>query len=199
MPKNTGTVTGIHVADSSPGTVGGNPASVTVTADLDGLPSGSVTFSATVSDPPSERLRGYSEWLSGRGREVSGTPLAEIDVRKSGFTNADIVGGTAKITLTVKKPAGFSRTKTYTVIRHGDDGYEELTATYKSETADTVTFEIASPGGFSTFLLAEIANAATSSPTTTIPPATPVPAPGLLQIALAIAAGIMLGNRRKKN
>ncbi|HEY3273776.1 MAG TPA: Ig-like domain-containing protein [Methanocella sp.] len=198
-PKNTGTITGVHVADSSPGTLSSGPATVSVTADLDGLPSGSVTFSATISDPPSERTRGYGEWLSGRGREIAGTPLAEIDIQKGGFTNAAIVGGTAKITLTVKKPAGFSRTKTYTVIRHGDDGYEELTATYKSETEDTVTFEILSPNGFSTFLLAETATAPTPVPTLTPPPsATPVPGPAFLLIGLAVVAGAMIGMRMRK-
>ncbi len=130
--KNRATITGVHVNDQSTGTLRSGPASVSVTADLDGLPSASVSFSATISDPPLERARGYGEWLAGRGREIAGTPLAEIDIVKTGFTNTDIVSGTAKITLTVKKPAGFSRTKPYTVIRHGDDGYEELTATYRA-------------------------------------------------------------------
>ena len=124
-----------------------------------------------------------------------------IDVQKSGFTNDDIVNGTAKITLTMKKPTGFSRTKTYTVIRHGDTGYEELTATFKSETTDTVTFEILSPNGFSTFLLAETA-AATPTPAATMTPppsATPVPSPSFLLSVLAIIAGVMIIVRVRKN
>jgi hypothetical protein len=92
----------------------------------------------------------------------------------------------------------FSRTKTYTVIRHGADGYEELTATYKSETADTVTFEILSPNGFSTFLLAETA-AATPTPAVTPPVSpTPVPGPAFLLTGLAIMAGVMIMVRVRK-
>jgi hypothetical protein len=198
-PKNTGTITGVHVADTSSGSLSSGPATVAATADLDGLPSGSVRFSVTVSDPPAD-LGGFDDFLAGSRRAVS-SPLAMIDVDKSGFTNDDLVDGTAKITLTVKKPAGFSRTKTYTVIRHGDDGYEELTANYKSETADTVTFEIVSPNGFSTFLLAEIAELSTPLPTMTPPPsATPAPGPASLLIGLAVIAGAMIINVRvRKN
>jgi hypothetical protein len=129
---------------------------------------------------------------------TSGTPLAFIDVQKSGITNDDLVGGTAKITLTMKKPAGFDPAKTYTVVRHGDEGYEQLTAVVKSTTATDVTFEIASPNGFSTFLLAETA-APTPVPTTMTPPsATPVPAPAFLLIGLAIVAGAMVCKRNRK-
>jgi parallel beta-helix repeat protein len=198
MPKNTGTITGVHVADSSSGSLSSGPATVTATADIDGLPSGSVRFSVTVSDPPTD-LGGYSDFLGGMSRKVS-SPLAMIDVDKSGFTNDDIIGGSAKITLTVKKPAGFSRTKIYTVIRHSDTGYEELTATYKSDTADTVTFEILSPNGFSTFLLAETA-VVTPTPVATMTPSpspTPVPAPAFLLIGLAALAGAMIMVRVRK-
>ncbi|MGE5465343.1 MAG: Ig-like domain-containing protein, partial [Betaproteobacteria bacterium] len=199
-PRNTGTITGVHVDDQSSGTANGGTATVAVTADLDGLPSGRVSFSATVSDPTPDDIRAAREWIGGRSRSLVNA-LALIDVQKSGFTNDDIVDGTAKITLTVKKPVGFSRTKTYTVIRHGDDGYEELTATYKSETMDTVTFEILSPNGFSTFLLAETADATpTPVPTTMTPPpsATPVPGPGFLLIGLAVLAGVMIMVRVRK-
>jgi hypothetical protein len=192
-PKNTGIITGVHVADQSTGTLGGNDVTVTAAADLSGLPSGSVGFGVTVKDATQDKIDEANAWLAGQGRTISGMPLAFMDIDKSGFTNDDIVGGTAKITLTMKKPADFSRTKTYTVIRHGDDGYEELTATYKSETADTVTFEIASPNGFSTFLLAETGEVPTPSPTMTPPPsATPVPGPAFLQIGLAIVTGAMI-------
>ncbi|HEY3274766.1 MAG TPA: Ig-like domain-containing protein, partial [Methanocella sp.] len=196
-PPNTGTITGVHVSDQSSGTSNSGPATVSVTADLVGLPSGSVTFSATVSDPTPDDIRAAREWTGSRSRTLVNA-LALIDVEKSGFTNDDLVGGTAKITLTVKKPANFSRTKTYTVIRHGADGYEELTATYKSETADTVTFEILSPNGFSTFLLAETV-AATPTPAVTPPVSpTPVPGPAFLLTGLAVMAGVMIMVRVRK-
>ncbi len=196
-PPNTGTITSVHVSDQSSGTLSSGPATVTASADLNGLPSGSVTFSATISDPPAN-LQGYNDFLGGSRRQVR-TPLALISIDKTGITNADLVSGTAKITLTVKKPAGFSRTKTYTVIRQSDSGYEELTAAYKSETADTVTFEISSPNGFSEFLLAETAATvtATPTPTTTYLPA-PIPAPTFLLISLTLVAGALLAGVRKR-
>ncbi|MGA9142067.1 MAG: Ig-like domain-containing protein, partial [Methanocella sp.] len=196
-PPNRGTITGVHVSDQSAGTLNSGPATVTASADMNGLPSGSVTFSATISDPPAD-LNDFDSFLSGSRRHVR-TPLAMISIEKTGFTNADLVSGTAKITLTVKKPAGFSRTKTYTVIRQSDSGYEELTAAYKSETADTVTFEISSPNGFSEFLLAETAATATATPapTTTNLPA-PIPAPTFLLISLTLVAGALFAGVRKR-
>ncbi|HEY3274102.1 MAG TPA: hypothetical protein VGJ92_10080 [Methanocella sp.] len=198
--SNTGTITGIHIADSSTGTLNGAPATISASADLDDLPSGSVGFSASVSQPTQQQIDAANGWLAGRSRSISGTPLAVVEVDKNGITNADLVNGTAKFTLTMAKPAGFSPTKHYTVIRRSDTGYEELTATVKSTTATTVTFEIVSPHGFSVFLLVETAPADTTPtplPTPATPPASPTKAPGIEfpLIALSLLFGALLVSR----
>jgi hypothetical protein len=64
------------------------------------------------------------------------------------------------------------------VIRHSEADYAQLDATIVSTTADTVTFEIASPGGFSTFIIVATDVLATPAPApAAVPTAEPTPVP----------------------
>ncbi len=64
--KNIGTITGVHIGDQSSNTLNGGLATVTATADLDSLPSGSVSFTATVSDPTPADISAAREWMGRR-------------------------------------------------------------------------------------------------------------------------------------
>lgn len=145
-------------------TLSGGQATVEVTARVNKT-LGSSPLNVTVSDPSQAAINATNQWLAENGKAINATPLAMITVVKNGFNNSDIVPGTAKIIITMAKPANFSTSTAYYAIRQADDGsYETLTANIIGTTSTTITFEIDSPNGFCTFLLTSVKSTGSTSP-----------------------------------
>lgn len=175
-----------------------NGANITVgvEADLNGVPM-SAGIDVQVLSPDEASMSEISQALSSSGEVVVGTPLAVVDITRINLTDGkDIRNG--RLTLTIPRPSDFNASAHYQVVRDDGGVYSVLDADLASgPTADPLVFEVASPDGFSRFILVE--TAAIVSPSTTMPTAAPASNSenvgiGVYAIAIALitAAGVAL-------
>ncbi|WP_424358675.1 hypothetical protein [Methanocella sp. MCL-LM] len=155
--NSTATVTDASLVSRKEASLNGRNVTVYASADLNGIPS-NATLGIKVTAPEDINESRVPEALSHAGlNNNSSKVLAVVEVIKENLENGrDIKSGS--LTITIPRPADFDTDGSYKVIRESDGQYSLLDARLiGSPDVETLTFEIVSPGGFSTFTLVVVA------------------------------------------